>query len=104
MVACSTAEQDLPQAAATISPPVASSISADPAAIRIGSRAELEAKYGELITQLADEYPTAYRLCAALKKRSPAVLVSDGFAKAWFKYNQASYGPGTWRPQQQRYV
>ena len=36
---------------------------------------------------LADEYPTTFKLCGALRKQSPPVLVSAGVAKEWFKYH-----------------
>ena len=58
--------------------------------IRISSRAELESKYGDTLATMADEYSTPYRLCAALKKRSPPVLVTDAVAKEWFKYNRSA--------------
>ena len=49
------------------------------AAISISSRAELQEKYGDTLQSMADENPTAYRLCAALKKMSPSVLVAVFF-------------------------
>ena len=49
------------------------------AAISISCRAELQEKYGDILQSMADENPTAYRLCAALKKMSPSVLVAVFF-------------------------
>ena len=58
-------------------------------AISISSRADLEQKYGDVLHTMADEHPTAYRLCAALKKMSPSVSDSAGIAKEWFKHNRS---------------
>ena len=57
-------------------------------AIRISNRAELETKYGDILGPMADANPSAFRLCAALKKLTPPVLVTDGVAKEWFKHNR----------------
>ena len=57
-------------------------------AIRISNRAELETKYGDILGPMADANPSAYLLCAALKKLTPPVLVTDGVAKEWFKHNR----------------
>ena len=51
------------------------------ASISISGRAELEAKYGEILPSLADSHPSAYRLCKALRQLTPPVLVTDGVAK-----------------------
>ena len=49
-----------------------------------GSAQELEEKYGDVIRHLALEYPTAYKLCKALRERDPPLLVTvspkSGFA------------------------
>ena len=60
-------------------PAATSSTAAAP--ISISSRAELEAKYGEILPSLADSHPSAYRLCKALRQLTSSVLVTDGVAK-----------------------
>ena len=59
-------------------------------AVRVASREDLEARYGHILQSMADEYPTAYKLCGAFKKLSPPVLLTDGIAKEWFKRNRGA--------------
>ena len=54
-------------------------------AVKITSSVELQEKYGDVVQLLVAEHHTAYRLCKALRNRTPPVSVTDGVAKEWFK-------------------
>ncbi len=54
-------------------------------AVRVSSSAELQEKYGDVLERLAEENPSPYKLCKALKKSTPPVYVTDATAKQWFK-------------------
>ena len=56
--------------------------------VRLTSAAELEELYGETIRHYALEHPTAFKLCKALRERSPPICISDSGAKQWLR----SYG------------
>ena len=53
--------------------------------VRITSTDELEREWGDSIRHLAQEQPTAYLLCQALRKLSPPILVSDAIAGRWLR-------------------
>ena len=46
---------------------------------------ELQEKYGDIVKCLAVNNSSAYLLVRALRDREPAVYISDGVAKQWFK-------------------
>ena len=54
-------------------------------AVKVSSCTELQEQYGKVLKSLAEENPTAYKLCIALKRRSPPVCITEGIAKEWFK-------------------
>ena len=66
------------------------SASAVATAISISSRNELEEKYGHSLSTMAEQYPTAFKLCAAFKKLTPPVSLPAQVAKEWFKRNCAT--------------
>jgi hypothetical protein len=45
---------------------------------------ELHRRYGDLLSALAAQNPTAYRLMRVLKARTPPLYVSDAVLKQWF--------------------
>ena len=53
--------------------------------IRLTTAAELHEKYGESILHMAAEYPTAFKLCKALRDRDPPICIDDGIAKEWLR-------------------
>jgi len=53
--------------------------------IRLTSAAELEQQYGATIKHFAVEYPSAFKLCAALRARDPPICIDDRIAKDWLK-------------------
>ena len=53
--------------------------------VRLSSAAELEERYGDTIRHYAVEHPTAFKLCKALRQRSPPICISDSSAKQWLK-------------------
>ena len=60
--------------------------------MKVWSSAELQQKYGDVLPLLAEENSSPYKLCKALKTRTPPVYVTDAIAKEWFKYHPVS-GP-----------
>ena len=46
---------------------------------------EFEDKHGQSKRHLAVDYPTAYKLVQALRKRDPPIFLSDGIAKQWLQ-------------------
>ena len=46
---------------------------------------DLEERYGDSIRHLALEYPTAFKLCSALRKREPPLCVTDKTARVWLQ-------------------
>ena len=53
--------------------------------IRLTSAAELEQQYGATIKHYVTEYPSAFKLCAALRARDPPICIDDRIAKDWLK-------------------
>jgi hypothetical protein len=53
--------------------------------IRLTSAAELQERYGDSIGHYAVEYPTAFKLCAALRLRVPPICIDDSIAKEWLR-------------------
>ena len=49
------------------------------------SAQQLEDEHGASIRHLATEYPTAYKLCKALRERESPLYISDGVAKQWLQ-------------------
>ena len=52
-------------------------------AVTAASAQELESRYGDSIRHLGLEYPTAYKLCKALRQREPPLCVTDAIARVW---------------------
>ncbi len=55
----------------------------------INTAQELQDQYGSCLLPLAREHATAFKLCKALRERSPPLYVADGVAKRWLE----KYGP-----------
>lgn len=53
--------------------------------IRLTTAAELEQQYGASIKHYAVEYPSAFRLCKALRERDPPICIDDKVAKDWLR-------------------
>ena len=53
--------------------------------IRLTTAAELERQYGATIKNYAVEYPTAFKLCKALRDRDPPICIDDRIAKDWLR-------------------
>ena len=49
------------------------------------SAQQLEDEHGASIRDLTREYPTAYKLCKALRERESPLYISDGVAKQWLQ-------------------
>ena len=49
------------------------------------SSEELEERYGDVIRHLALEYPTAYKLCKALRARDPPLCITNKVAEVWLR-------------------
>ena len=63
--------------------------------VPISSRHELDEKHGEVLTAMAKEHGSGWRLWKAMKERDPPVYVTLGAANRWFeRYSEAAKGSG----------
>ena len=54
-------------------------------AVTVTSAQDLEQRFGDSIRHLALEYPTAFKLCKALRSRVPPLCISDMVARVWLQ-------------------